>query len=90
MFFRQPKLILVTLLFSTFSLGCNKSGTVNFREGKSRSARPAPSFNLVPGSQALATSSEGYKAKLEINPVKGQTLQSTSGYSLRLTNTTGK
>lgn len=83
-------LVAYAAAISIASVGCSKRGSVAFHEGKSRSARPAPSFNLVPASQALASSTEGYKAKLEINPVQGQTLQSTSGYTLKLKNTMGQ
>ena len=77
--------IVVAVLISA----CNNEGEIKFHDGASTSSRGVTSLSITPGAQALAvesgkTKATGYHARLELNTIQGQKVQSNSGYSVRL------
>jgi hypothetical protein len=88
--FARPIGILLLLLGLT---ACGNGGSINFIDGGSTSQTGISSFNMVPASQALAvesgkTPANGYHAKLQLNPLKGQALSGSGGYKATMKLTT--
>lgn len=87
------KLIIFTFAFTLGLSACGNGGSINFMdEGSSApptSTNSVSAFDLVPASQALViesgkTAANGYHAKLQLNPLKGQTLTAPGGYKANL------
>ena len=77
---------------SAFLTACGNGGSINFTNEDSDNPPPTTSnkpagFNAVPGSLAYS-SGGGYSAKLQANPLKGQTVTAPGGYKATLRFTT--
>lgn len=81
---KLPRLALTLISFAFFLTACGNGGHVDFTpEFLAKLNKPA-GYNMVPASRALATSSNGYSAKVQLNPVSGIRSSAGNGYSAQM------